>query len=78
MTFGELFTWWMDEYGKTLRGDFEGFLRKRLLPKLERFPERRRRGNRRHRGSRASRPSDPQVAPPARVPTEQWDASPRA
>jgi len=38
MTFGELFNWWMKDYGSKLRGGFEGFLRKRLVRKLEKFP----------------------------------------
>lgn len=38
MTFGELFKWWMKEYGSKLRGDFERFFRKRLVSKLERYP----------------------------------------
>ena len=38
MTFGELFNWWMKEYGSKLRGGFEGFLRKRLVSRLEKFP----------------------------------------
>lgn len=38
MTFGQLFDWWMTEYGCKLRGAFEGFLRKRLLPKLDKLP----------------------------------------
>lgn len=38
MTFGELFNWWMQEYGSKLRGDFEGFFRKRLVTKLDRCP----------------------------------------
>jgi integrase len=38
VTFGELFTWWMREYGCKLRGDVEGFLRKRLVSHLDRLP----------------------------------------
>ncbi len=38
MTFAELFEWWWVEYGSKLRGDSEGFLRKRLLPTLGRLP----------------------------------------
>lgn len=38
MTFGELLEWWMVEYGSRLRGEVGGFLRKRLLPKLDRLP----------------------------------------
>ena len=38
MTFGDLFDWWMREYGSQLRGEFEGFLRKRLVCRLEGIP----------------------------------------
>ena len=38
MTFGELYTWWMKEYGSKLRGANDGFFRKRLVSKLERLP----------------------------------------
>jgi len=38
MTFGELFNWWMKDYGSKLRGQFGGFIRKRLVRKLEKLP----------------------------------------
>src|SRR5450432_593639 len=38
MTFGELYKWWWEQYGCKLRGDFGGFLQKRLVAKLERLP----------------------------------------
>ena len=37
-TFDELFDWWMKEYGSRLRGQFEGFLRKRLVRPLDKLP----------------------------------------
>jgi integrase len=37
-TFDELFNWWMKEYGSRLRGQFEGFLRKRLVAQLDKVP----------------------------------------
>jgi integrase len=38
VTFDELFDWWMKEYGSRLRGQFEGFLRKRLVARLDKLP----------------------------------------
>lgn len=38
MTFGQLFTWWMEQYGSKLRGDFEGHIRKRLVVPFARLP----------------------------------------
>ena len=38
ITFGELYTWWLEQYAAHQRSDNESFLRKRLLPKLERLP----------------------------------------